>query len=458
MTAPHFTPSLHPRWPAGHANGLGGKFMPKQMAGTPLWNQQVAAAAAKHQAKQAAPATPTIKVGAAPAKAVPVVPPAPPKPPKPPKNLATRLLGPPTNTWHKNQTAGTAYRDWGVQHLKNGQMRSVQQWYVNDAQGNQHGPFGTQQAASNYYTKLTSPPGPPTPKAPPPAVPAGVTVRTAKVIKNTAAGPRNTTQYFFDYQGQSYGPFATQATMHTHIAIATKPPHPVAVGTDIIGQPPNQRPNRLADQIVASRPSTAVQRSNWNPSTVTTGSDAFYTPDAADADLRTIADLQGFSGKPDVVTMAQMNVLAKAGTHTILYRGVQSTTKASGRYSAARSGGAKTAKQIHDDLRSGTAFYGVGVYGNGYYFSPHRGTAQGYSDRTAGSVIRAALPKTAKIADYGTMTAEIRKLLGHAKANTNTKSVFADVGRYAAARGYDAINVATGIVILNRSILKVQDT
>lgn len=60
-------PKLHPRWPAGHANGMGGKFMPAHMKGTPLWHQQAKAAAAKAAVGPA----PAKTAKAAPAKAAP---------------------------------------------------------------------------------------------------------------------------------------------------------------------------------------------------------------------------------------------------------------------------------------------------------------------------------------------------------------------------------------------------
>ena len=428
MTHPQFTPSLHPRWPAGHiVNGtnVGGKFMPKGMAGTALWAQQASAALAKKQAGASAPAP-------------------------------TKLVGPSRFP----NTPGQPYYNYGVQLLKSGSFRSVKQWFVDDAQGNQHGPFGTQAAANNYHLKLTAPAVPPTPKsnmpAPPPAattVPSGASVYTTKVVKMTAAGPRNMTQHWFDYQGTTYGPYATKATMQKQLAIATKPGHPVAKGKDLIGKPPSQHPNRLAKQVAAARPANVTAVPSYGGSTM--GSQARHDPNAADTDLRSLADMQGFSDKPEVITQAEMNALNRAGAHHILYRGV----KASGRAGQSHAGRhSKTAKQIQDQFRTGDAYYGVGVYGNGYYFGTSRGVAVGYSDSTAGSVVRVALPKNAKIGDYHILSAEVSKLVGHSAASPDTRDVFADVGRYAMARGYDALKVSVGYVILNRSILKVQAT
>lgn len=442
MTHPQFTPALHPRYPAGHMLGgvnVGGKFMPKNTQGSALWAQQVSAALAR---AGAGPATPV----------------ATPKPAKPAKNPATRLLGP-APSWRQNFTAGISYFSHGVQTMKNGRLRSVNQWYVDDPQGNQHGPFGTRAAADTYYAKLTGTHvAPPKATAVPATLPSGVNVYTTRVPKTAASGvTRNVTQYWFDYQGQNYGPYASAATRDKQIATATKPPHPVAKGKDLIGLPPNQHPNRLAKKVAAARPSDAT-RSGYVGSG-TSGSGAYRSPRAADVDLATIADLQGFSGKPESVTKSEMSGLAKGGSHYILYRGVSSTASSGWRHKNT-GGSAKTAKQIQDELRDGDAYYGVGVYGNGYYFSTDRMTAVGYSDRTTGSVVRAALPKYAKIGQYNALAAEVQKLMGHPAASLDNREVFADVGRYAASRGYDALVVGGYgyYVVLNRSILKVQDS
>lgn len=458
MTQPAFNPSLHPRWPAGHANGLGGKFMPAHMRGTPLWNQQVAAAAAKHQAKHAAPAVPAAPSPAKATKAATkaAIPAAPVPKVATLTAKASRLRGP-APSWtpqYAIATPGSPYSSWGNQYLSNGQIRSVRQWFVVDPNGMEHGPFGTSNAAANYYSKYFVPTVP-TPKVPAAAapIPAGVTTRTTKVPKVNAAGQtRMTTQHWFDFQGQSYGPYATAATMNKQIAIVTKPPHPTATGTDLIGTPPNQHPNALAKKVIAARPAGVTR----TPSTGTSGGRAPKSATAADVDLKTIADLQGFSGLPEVVTKSEMAKLANSGNYTILYRGVKATRRSSS-WSAAPLAGPKTAKQIQDEMRRGNAYYGVGVYGNGYYSTPSRSTAVGYSDGTAGSVIRFALPTSAKMGDYNKLSAEAMKLYQHNKATMETKDVFADVGRYAAARGYDALRVTSGIVVLNRTILKIQD-
>lgn len=79
-------PKLHPRWPAGTPGGMGGKYMPKTMAGTPQWISAVNAQIAKSRPGLATPA-PAKAAKAAPqprtprakkaSPAAPAVPPAP---------------------------------------------------------------------------------------------------------------------------------------------------------------------------------------------------------------------------------------------------------------------------------------------------------------------------------------------------------------------------------------------
>lgn len=187
-------------------------------------------------------------------------------------------------------------------------------------------------------------------------------------------------------------------------------------------------------------------------------------PPSKDSLLRIIADQQGFSAPPaKVTTTAAVGKLGTAGTHHVVYRGVYG---GGGRYGNFGGTSNKTAQQMQDDFRTGEAYYGTGIYGNGIYSSTIRGTAAAYSDRSAGSVVRFAIPKSAKIVTYTQIDAEWRKWLSKFPTGDPRHTVYADVARYAAARGYDAIEVPQGArrqghrpdvyyVILNRSILTV---
>lgn len=177
-------------------------------------------------------------------------------------------------------------------------------------------------------------------------------------------------------------------------------------------------------------------------------------PVARDPFLRAVADEQGFSNPPTLASSVAVGKLGTAGTHEVIYRGV---TPARG----------KTAKDIHDEMRTGEAQYGHGIYGNGYYFTTNRSTASQYAGgRSAGSVARAAISKDAKITDYKAIYAEWRALMSGLPSNDPRRTVFSDVGAYAAARGFDAIEVPQGqrvqgrrvetyFIILNRSVMVV---
>jgi hypothetical protein len=183
-------------------------------------------------------------------------------------------------------------------------------------------------------------------------------------------------------------------------------------------------------------------------------------PPSADPTLRRIADQQGFSAVPQLASAQKVGKMGADGTHIVVYRGTRSSGGPWG------GGPTKTAKQIHDEFRTGNAHYGTGIYGNGYYTTTHRGTASAYSDSTAGSVVRIAIPKSARIIDYQTINAEYQKWVRSLSSGDQRRMAFTDTAHYAAARGYDVIEVPQGqrvqgrrpetyYVILNRSIVTV---
>lgn len=188
-----------------------------------------------------------------------------------------------------------------------------------------------------------------------------------------------------------------------------------------------------------------------------------YQDKAPDPMLSAIAELQGFDAKPRVVTRAEMTRLIKEG-HTLMYRGVQKSgaARVRARAAAGQPSVERAAHEIHEAMRAGDAHFGLGIYGNGYYFTTVRTTAVGYSDRTAGSVARATLRKDARTIDSD----EAYRLWQAWQRSTPTASeVFSDVGRWAAAQGYDALvknfNVTHGrtekyFIVLNRAALIVE--
>jgi hypothetical protein len=171
--------------------------------------------------------------------------------------------------------------------------------------------------------------------------------------------------------------------------------------------------------------------------------------------LSKLYELQGYNKTPSIATRSEMDLLEKAGNHHIIYRGVEQ-------------------KSQTDAYKFGDHFAGKGIFGNGSYNSTVDFTGQSY---TAGAVrtpedstlMRIALPKSAKIIDYDVASkqqySEWKDLFAGDKIAP--VQVFGDVGRWATAKGYDAIQIKGGtdnvpigedyFIVLNRGKVTVQD-
>jgi len=196
----------------------------------------------------------------------------------------------------------------------------------------------------------------------------------------------------------------------------------------------------------------------------------------ADGRLAAIGAMQGFDETPTVVDRAEFDRLLATGDYIEVFRGVRGATGVHG-YRAGRGGAVsqtKSAADIHEEFRTGAAYYGLGMFGNGYYFATDERVAKNYSDGTVGSVVRALIPKDAKIAKIATIERE-----AHAASAPRSKAkgvyeegTLYDEGRYAAARGHDAIRIRYGYPgsnaavprqgheafnVLNRSVMIVQE-
>lgn len=165
-----------------------------------------------------------------------------------------------------------------------------------------------------------------------------------------------------------------------------------------------------------------------------------------DEALHTIVAQQGFDGPARVVSRREMDKAVRGRDGDVeMFRGVEGGERANG----------KTADQVHEQIRSGEDYQGLGSFGNGTYFSNSHGVAAGY-----GQVGRYALDRKAKIADYDKLLDEQQTFLRSVGRESVTGQVFSDPGRYAAARGYDAIHVdrresgnGQEYVVLNRTAL-----
>lgn len=171
-----------------------------------------------------------------------------------------------------------------------------------------------------------------------------------------------------------------------------------------------------------------------------------------DVQLERIGARQGFDALPKVGTRAELDEAVRSGW-TESWRGVVGSESGA------------TAAQINARLRTGAYEPGRGIYGNGYYTSERRMTAETYRQREpktnfpAGggadfepsdiegeqepdSLLRIAIDPAARVADYDELLAEQERWLKSVEPGSPAALAFADVGRFAAARGYDVIRIA----------------
>ena len=202
---------------------------------------------------------------------------------------------------------------------------------------------------------------------------------------------------------------------------------------------------------------------------VTHGIPSAIMESSHDRDLAAIAEHQGLSGPPKVVTAAEMDA-AVADGWTEMYRGTGDALL--NRDSAAT---------ISERFRTGEYQPGRGYYGNGFYTSVSRGVAEGYrhadlkfdndhnnagySGGAPGGLTRIALSPRARVLEF---TPQLGREIGdNPQYSPAARQLLKDPGRYAAARGYDAVRVVNrddGIsleppdqyIIINRGAVLVQ--
>jgi 8-oxo-dGTP pyrophosphatase MutT (NUDIX family) len=177
-------------------------------------------------------------------------------------------------------------------------------------------------------------------------------------------------------------------------------------------------------------------------------------------ELHAVQEMRGYNKKPKVVAKKDFDALVKQGTHIELLRGVKPV-------------GGFTGQNLADEFKTGDHFPGHGIFGSGTYTDPTKGAGNvassyaGYS----GSVIRMAIPKTAKIIKTSELEKAVPKHPDLFKGYYGSGGKSPDLcwlGVQAALAGYDAIendaqwgnrNGAHDnkyIVVLNRSIVTVQ--
>lgn len=180
-----------------------------------------------------------------------------------------------------------------------------------------------------------------------------------------------------------------------------------------------------------------------------------------DATLHVIQEARGFNGKPKVVNKANFDILMAQGQHIEMLRGIAQTPP-----SSAHTLSKLTPKQMADQFRSGEHFPGNGMFGVGTYADSTKGHANAatYQYSYRGEIIRMALPKTAKVAKFTELNRLTQSHPDNYEVPPGKNKTHYWRGVHAALAGYDAIHV-DGLgygqgyyVILNRSILVVQDT
>jgi hypothetical protein len=182
---------------------------------------------------------------------------------------------------------------------------------------------------------------------------------------------------------------------------------------------------------------------------------------------------------PPVLGRDAMDDLAKTQGYTLAYRGL-------------RASGGKSALELHQQARYGGHYSGAGMYGNGVYMAAYtttqsagpppakglrtthessaRGTADSYSDSTPGSVVRYAIPPTARVVSHRSskrLASKARNELSSAFSAGKITSeeyrlaqrVLADEGRVAVLHNYDfiAADRSSGyMVLLNRTVTPME--
>lgn len=181
-----------------------------------------------------------------------------------------------------------------------------------------------------------------------------------------------------------------------------------------------------------------------------------HTSDLSIGDIRLeiIADKQGFSGLPKVVSADQMNELEKSGWK-IVYRGIEDNLSVTET--------PLNAQDLAKQFMEGDYWGGFGTYANGTYCATDVNVAERYAhtSSTRGVVMKIAIPPNT-IMDKFEFQRFVGKRYDESKKDPLTrKHLFYgddDLGRLLMAKGYRGAEANDGIfVIWDRSMLAVQE-
>lgn len=170
-----------------------------------------------------------------------------------------------------------------------------------------------------------------------------------------------------------------------------------------------------------------------------------YRGKSADERLAAIGAMQGYDDTPTVLPKDEIDRLLATGDYVEAWRGATGASGYSPR--GGYGGGGKSAADINEDMRSGPAYYGTGIFGNGYYLSTKRSVAEDYADGTKNSIIRVLIPKVAKTETHDIVARKAKgtsssvgayQYVGRGGMGGGTLH---DEGRYAAAVGLDGVEI-----------------
>jgi len=151
----------------------------------------------------------------------------------------------------------------------------------------------------------------------------------------------------------------------------------------------------------------------------------------SDTRLEIIADKQGFSGLPKVVSSEEMTRLEKEGW-TIAYRGISTIFIATPNRQTTLN-----AEDLAEEFRTGKYFGGHGVHGNGTYFATDKEVAQTFAENeseTNGTVIKVAIPPNV-LMERNELKNEVIKHQDSFKKPSRAFFGDDDIGRVLAAKG-----------------------
>ena len=186
---------------------------------------------------------------------------------------------------------------------------------------------------------------------------------------------------------------------------------------------------------------------------------------SGDFQLEIIADKQGFSGLPKVVSSEEMAQLEKDGW-TIAYRGIEDLVDE--REQPLR------AEELIEQFRTGGYFAGHGSSGNGIYFARDKDTASNYAGGN-GAIMKVAIPPNVLMseADFKDALSKHRDSFRISVRGTSYDGEWYgddDIGRKLAAKGVRGVEISlslglgkwsTGtkaVIIYDRSMLAVEES